>query len=222
MENQTFKVGMIMIDIFTKYMVVVPIKSKSEGDVASGLLEGLNKMGGKPEIIYTDDEASLSSQAIQTYFKEKNIKHVVTRTHAWFAERAIKTFKQALYKRIENSKSENTQWIDFVYEILLTYNNKLKHSATKYTPNDARKQSNELNVRLNLLLHKKHSRIYPELTEGDKVKIYRKKKINEKERTSYWSENNYVVENISKSHGQYYFKIVGLPRQYLRNELLKI
>ena len=39
LENQNFKVGMIMIDIFSKYMWVVPIKSKSEGDVAAGLLE---------------------------------------------------------------------------------------------------------------------------------------------------------------------------------------
>jgi len=221
-DNQTYKVGMILIDIFTKYMVVVPIKSKSEGDVAAGLIEGLNKMGEKPEIIYTDDEAALSSQAMQTYFKEKNIKHVITRTHAWFAERAIKTFKQALYKIIENSKSDNVQWVDSVYEIILTYNNKLVHSATKYTPADARKKSNEFNVRLNLLLHKKHSRIYPELTEGDKVKIYRKKKITEKERSSYWSDNTYELEDITRSHGQNYFKLVGLTRLYLRNEILKI
>ena len=221
-DNQTYKVGMILIDIFTKYMVVVPIKSKSEGDVAAGLIEGLNKMGEKPEIIYTDDEAALSSQAMQTYLKEKNIKHVITRNHAWFAERAIKTFKQALYKRIENSKSDNIQWVDFVYEIILTYNNKLIHSSTKYTPADARKKSNEFNVRLNLLLHKKHSRIYPELTEGDKVKIYRKKKITEKERSSYWSDNTYELEDITKSHGQNYFKLVGLTRLYLRNEILKV
>ena len=98
----------------------------------------LIKWGNKPEIIYTDDEAALSSQAMQTYFKEKNIKHIITRTHAWFAERAIKTFKQALYKRIENSKSDNVQWVDSVYEIILTYNNTLIHSSTKYTPADAR------------------------------------------------------------------------------------
>ena len=43
-DNQTYKVGMILIDIFTKHMVVVPVTSKSEGDVAAGLIEGLNKM----------------------------------------------------------------------------------------------------------------------------------------------------------------------------------
>ena len=32
-----------MIDIFTKYMVVVPILSKGEGDIASGMMEALKK-----------------------------------------------------------------------------------------------------------------------------------------------------------------------------------
>ena len=39
LENQNFKVGMIMIDICSKYMWVVPITSKYEGAVAAGLLE---------------------------------------------------------------------------------------------------------------------------------------------------------------------------------------
>ena len=43
LKNQKFKVGLIMIDVFTEYMVIVPIKSKNEGDVASGMIEALNK-----------------------------------------------------------------------------------------------------------------------------------------------------------------------------------
>lgn len=39
LEKQKFKVGLLMIDIFTKYMVVIPIKSKSEGDIAAGMIE---------------------------------------------------------------------------------------------------------------------------------------------------------------------------------------
>ena len=54
-----------MVDIFSKYMVVIPIKSKSEGDVASGLIEGMNKMGKMPKILYTDNEGALNSSAIQ-------------------------------------------------------------------------------------------------------------------------------------------------------------
>ena len=43
LEKQKFRVGLLMIDIFTKYMVVVPIASKGEGDIASGMMEALKK-----------------------------------------------------------------------------------------------------------------------------------------------------------------------------------
>ena len=40
------RVGALCIDIFSKYMTVVPIPSKSEGDVASALIESFKKHGG--------------------------------------------------------------------------------------------------------------------------------------------------------------------------------
>ena len=181
-----------------------------------------HKMGKKPEILYTDDEPSLSSLAIQKYLKEENIKHIISRGSAWFAERGIRTFKDMLYKRVEHSKDKKLQWTSLIFEILITYNNKLKHNITKYTPLEARKPENEFNVRINLLLNKQHSRIYPKLDIGDKVKIYRKKKIFQKERYSKWSEYIYEVEQINHSLGSVFFKLKGLERQYSRNELLKV
>ena len=155
LENQKVKIGMTMIDIFTKFACVVPIASKSEGDVAAGLLECLEKMGHKPEIIYSDDETALSTSAIQNYFKEHKISHVITRSHAWFIERFIRTFKDMLYKRTAASKDENVQWTSFIYPILLTYNNKSTHSATGHTPVQARDKKNELNIHLKMELNKK-------------------------------------------------------------------
>lgn len=222
LENQKVKVGAIMIDIFTKYMWVVAIQTKNEGDVASALIECINKMGKKPEILYTDDETALSTKAIQEYLNKENIKHIITRSHAWFAERGIRTFKEMLYKRIESSKDKDPQWKDFIFEVLLTYNNKLKHSSTKYTPNEARSNKNELNVKINMLMQQKHNRKYPILEVGSKVKIYRKKRTGEKSHTSYWSDDAYEVEQITRSLGQPYFKVKGLERRYLRSELLKV
>ena len=44
LKEQKFKVGVLMIHVFDKFMHVVPIKSKQEGDVASGMIECLHKM----------------------------------------------------------------------------------------------------------------------------------------------------------------------------------
>ena len=55
-----------MLICFTKYAVVVPIKSKTEDDIAAGIIECIHKMCKKPEIIYTDDEGALHRPSIQT------------------------------------------------------------------------------------------------------------------------------------------------------------
>jgi hypothetical protein len=64
-KTQQFEQGMLCIDIFTNYAVVVPIKTKQEGDIAAGILECMEKMGKTPEIIYTDDEWALHKPSIQ-------------------------------------------------------------------------------------------------------------------------------------------------------------
>ena len=67
--NKKFKVGMACIDIFSKYAVVVAIKSKQEGDVAAGILECLNRMKNTPRIIYTDDVDKLTTSL---FFNSEN------------------------------------------------------------------------------------------------------------------------------------------------------
>ena len=225
LENQKFRVGALMIDIFSKYMTVIPIKSKGEGDVASALIEAFKKMGGFPEILYTDDETALSTPAIQDYLKENKIEHHRTRNHPNFSERAIRTFKDMLYKRIEADEKkakQSIQWVDYIFQILLTYNNKNKHSSTKFVPNEARKKKNEYEVKLTLELNAKNSRKYPSLEVGDEVKIMRKKTINEKERTSHWLKEIYTIKRIENKLGQKYYYVNDRPNPLLRHELLKV
>ena len=50
------------------------------------------------------------------------------------------------------------------------------NSVTKMTPEDARQPKNKLDVSMNLNLKRKRNRLYPEIKEGDKVRIYTKKK----------------------------------------------
>ena len=222
--NQKFNVGMLMIDVFDKFMHVVAIKDKKEEDLASGMIECLHKMGKKPKIIYTDDEGAMSKEAIQKYLEDENIEHHRTRAHPNFSERAIRTFKDQLYRRVEadQKKGKEIQWTDYIFEILITYNNQMVHSATGMTPKEARKESNAFKVKLNLSSKARRNRIYPEVDKGDEVKIFRKRKPNEKERVGNWSQNVYTIEKIDKKVGQNYYYVEGQTRPYLRFELLKV
>jgi hypothetical protein len=225
LKNQKMKYGCVCIDIFTKYAWVVAIPTRKGGSVAFGIIECLNNMknhnfDGNPSIIYTDAEQAMD---LKEFYTERKIKHYITRNHAAFAERFIRTYKAMLYKRIDSVKENNIgdpQWTDYNYQVLLTYNNKLVHSSTKMTPQDAAKQTNEVDVKTNLELRAKKNRNYPPLNVGDNVKILRKKKVNEKERTSHWSVDSYPVTSISEELGQKYYTVEA--RQYIRGEVLKV
>ena len=182
-------------------------------------------MGEKPQLIYTDDERAIAGEDFQEFVEGEGIKLYRTRNHPAFAERFIRTFKDKLFKRVEADEKkgkENIQWIDYIFEIMLTYNNKDIHSAIGMTPNKARNKDNEFRARLNILMKARKEKLYPELSVGDKVKIIRKKAITEKERTSNFLKGEYTVEEITQSLGQTYFRMADYPRKLMRHELLKV
>ena len=223
--KQKFRAGLVAIDVLSKYAVVVPIKGKETTDVVVGTMEALQKMGTKPKIIYTDDEKAIASSEFKQYVDDEGIELYRTRGHPAFSERFIRTFKDKYFKRIEadeNRGKQNIQWIDYILEIMLTYNNKDVHSATGQTPNEARKKKNEYKSVMNVSMKAKKEKLYPELNVGDKVKIVRKKAITEKERTSRFLQGEYVVEEITEKLNQKYYTLADYPRPLLRHELLKV
>ena len=109
----------------------------------------------------------------------------------------------------------------YIYPILLTYINKMVHSSTGLTPNEARKPRNELTAYLNMTLKAKHNRKYPDINIGDKVFIYMKRKANQKSHVPLWSDVYYEVAAISTAHGITFCKPSARDRPCLRHELLK-
>ena len=120
LENQEYKIGLLIVDIFSKCLTVVPLHSKTSSDVLEGIKHGFQNMGGKPQTVYSDDEGALNSKEIQAYFNEHNIKHIVSRGHAPVAERSIRKIKDLIYRRIDNS--DQTQWTAVLPNALTNYN----------------------------------------------------------------------------------------------------
>jgi len=219
-DEQEHNIGLLIIDIFSKYMTVVPLKTKQPKDVLEGMEEGFKNIGGLPETAYTDDEGALNSSLIQDYFKNNNIKHITTRTHAAVAERAVRTIKDMIYKRLEKNKEARWYETKILANSLVMYNYKMVSSATGFTPNEGREKKNELNVRLKLELGRKTTRKYPPIEVNDKVRIYKKKGKFDKERVPVWSENTFNVDKIETSQGQKFYYVAGREKPLLRHEIL--
>ena len=72
------------------------------------------------------------------------------------------------------------------------YNNQV-HSSTKTTPNNAHNLDNVIQVRTNLILKEKHNRKYPNISEGDYVKIF------VKERATIYQGKKLEVNGVKES-----------------------
>ena len=155
LKDKEYSSALLMIYIFTKYCTVIPVKTKNNQDVYDAILLALEKMKGYPETIYSDDEGSFHSNIINEFYKKHNIRHLITRTHAPVAEATIRTIKRMIYNRIEHQPDKSWHETDILYPVLLKYNHKMIHSSTKFTPADAMKKENQLQVKINLELQRK-------------------------------------------------------------------
>ena len=221
LERQ-FTIALLMVDIFTKWTQVVQVPSKQWPDVLEGIKKLIPMMGGKPKTFYSDDEGAFISNEIQKYFKDEDIRHLVTKSHAPVAERQIRTFKNMIYKRLEAPKNEEKQWFDLLDQVLVTYNRQRVHSSTQMTPHEARQNNNQQVVKFNLELKRQHGRKYPEISVGDTVKVYKKKTKLDKERVSHYLPKKFKVVEIQTSLGQKFYKVEGRERTLMRSELLLI
>lgn len=214
--------ALTMIDIFSKYAVVIPMKGKTGPNVLASILEGINKMGEKPKMLYCDRDPTFTSKILDEWCEEKKIKLIFTTTHPMVVERFNRTFKNMVWKRLKADNTKKKTWNDFIFDVVTTYNSTV-HTATGMKPIDARKPENTLQTKISLEMHRHSTRTYKEINVGDYVKIYYKKPPQKnKENVPNWSKDKYRVESISESFGQKYYHLAGEKRPFLRHDLLKV
>lgn len=208
--------ALIAVDVFTKFVHVEPMDFKDGNSWREALEKTLKKMG-TPDMIYTDPDATVLSNEIKQFFTTYKIKHVMTRLHASMAERATRTIKRELDKRIDK---EVKLWTEYLPAVLSKYNDSMVHSATGYTPKEATNEANSFEIKTKLEINASRSRKYPDIRVGDYVRAYRKRKVGEKERHGIWKPNRTKVTAITESHGQKFYKVEGESEPFIRGELL--
>ena len=115
------------------------------------------------------------------------------------------------------------KWTDALTPALKQYNNTLR-SSTKMTPTEARKDHNEVHVKVNLKLRAKNKRKYPGIEENDKVKVFPKKRGSYTDRKEYHSKWSNTIFNVDKFEydiqGNKPYGVEELSKPLLRHVLL--
>ena len=133
-ENDGYRYLMLCIDTLSKFVWVEPLKTKT-GVETKKAFQRIFAKGRHCLWLRTDRGSEYCNGVIEKYFKEKRIRHFVTHNSvkANFAERAIRTIKQKLFKYFTYKQSY--RYIDILQDFIGSYNGTY-HRSILMRPND--------------------------------------------------------------------------------------
>ena len=123
-----------------------------------------------------------------------------------------------IHTRLEGLELDKEKWVELLPAVLKKYNNRV-HGTTGMSPNDARKDENNIQVYLNIKQKAQYKRKYPPLFPGSQVRVYQKPKSFKKGYESSWSKEVYNITFIKDNQ---YLVNDNKRKVYNRWELLKI
>ena len=194
--NKDIKYLLMVIDVFSKFGWIEPLKNK-KGETVAAAFEKLFKLGRQPRLLWTDKGKEFYNKNVNQLLSRKNIKLYSTENEekSSVAERFNRTIKQMMWKMF--SANNNTIYIDKIGELLKNYNSSW-HRSVKMSPFAASDIKNSNQVFANLYSDEIYKQVKePKFRIGDKVRISKyKRKLFDKGFTPNWTEEIFVIDGI--------------------------
>ena len=189
--NKGFRFLLCVIDIYSKYAWVVPLKDKKGVSIVNAFQSILNKSNRKPNKIWVDKGSEFYTRSIKSWLEKNDIEMYSTHNEgkSVVAERFIRTIKNKIYKHM-TSISKNL-YIDKLDDIVNEYNN-TKHRTTKMKPIDVKDNTY-------IDFGKEVNDSDPKFKVGDPVRKLKHKNNFAKGYTPNWSEEIFVIKKIKNT-----------------------
>ena len=131
--NKGFRFLLYVIDVFSKYAWVVPLKDKKGVSIVDAFQKILKESDRKPNKIWVDKGSEFYNNSFKKWLKDNDIEmYSIHNELKWVvADRFIRTLKTKIYKYM-TSVSKNV-YIEKLDDIMGEYNNTY-HRAIKMKP----------------------------------------------------------------------------------------
>ena len=136
--NEGFRFLLHVIDIFSKYAWVIPLKDKKGVSTVNAFQKILDKSARKPSKIWVDKGSEFYNGYFKKWLKDNDIEmhhSIHNEGKSVIAERFIRTLKNKIYKYV-TSVSKNV-YVDKLDDIVDDYNNTY-HRTIKMKPIDVK------------------------------------------------------------------------------------
>lgn len=185
-----------VIDVFSKYGFIVPLKNKTNQSVKKAFEFIFESTGRRPENLRTDKGSEFTGKSMIKFFEDNDINYFTTKNpdiKASNVEIWNKTIKTRMWRYLTHHNTY--RYIDVVTELVESYN-KTKHSTIQMCPADV----NERNI-LQVWKHtysQAPKYVKPRYSVGDSVRIAKERKHFKKGYESKWSEEIFNICRVIK------------------------
>ena len=187
-KSKGIKYPLCVIDLFSKYAFVVPLKDKKRISITNAFNKIIKQSNRKPNKIWVDQGSEFYNRDFKKWLSDNDIEMYSTYNEgkSVVAERFIRTLKNKLYKHM-TATGKNVYYN--ILDIVVSKYYNTKYSTIKMKPIDVKN-----NKRVYIDEHnEKDSRF----KVGDRVKISKFKNIFAKGHTPNWSKEVVIVDKIN-------------------------
>jgi hypothetical protein len=194
-DNNGIHFLLVVIDIFTRFLWVRPLKNKLSTTVIKAFKDIFRKSKRKPRRIRSDRGSEFTAAETQHYFKTENIPQMFTanEVQANYVERAIQTLKTKIFRYM--STHDSFRYLDVLPQLVNSYN-ATYHKGIGAIPKDITK-SDERQLWWNMYLppaaQKRKGKVVFAFQKGDKVRISVLKKAFRREYDQKWSGEVFII-----------------------------
>jgi len=191
-QNQGMRYMLTVIDVFSKYAWVQPVKAKDAKSVSDAFAKILfNAAPRKPRRLHTDKGKEFFNSNFEALMKRNAIQHFASESDqkAAVAERFNRTIKTRIWTYL--SDKGTVRWVDVIQDLVQAYNNSYHRTIGMPPSKVEKKDKARLWVRM---YGDGDTYLKAAISRGSMVRISKAKGDFEKGYMPNWSKEHFIVD----------------------------
>ena len=220
-SNKKFKYMFAVVDVFTRFTYIVPLKNKDIESTTKALEEVINYNKSPPNLIMSDNDSSFLGSEFQKLLVKYDIHHdpnaVGDHNSLGIIDNFAKRIKRILTAHFLQTKKKN--WIDIIQKVVKTYNTSPHSALGSFSPSEVMSNDNQELIDNLVLINTYKSQENATTTDlilGDSVRIKIAGDFRKGTDPRYGGKVHIVKEIYGKNI------ILDNDKKYVRSQLLKV
>jgi len=193
-QNQGMRYLLTVIDVFSKFAWVAPVKSKDGKSVSEAFAKILfDAAPRKPRRLQTDKGKEFFNSSFEGLMNLNDIQHFASESDqkAAVAERFNRTIKSRIWTYL--SDKGTVKWVDVIKDLVSAYNNS-HHRTIGMAPSKVQKKDED---RLWAKMYGDgNTYLKPSIPRGSMIRISKNKGVFDKGYMPNWSKEHFVVDQV--------------------------